>query len=930
MTQPVPERDLRIAQSAWARSFACDSLRPLIICRGPVRKEAMEVFASMGIQHCGMLLSEKDSTVYPGTLAPELRGMPDREHVHSIADYSANSAAERGARIAEIIDVATRHGYDSVFAGYGFMAEDEALAQAVERAGLLFIGPCSETVRRAGFKDEAKSVARSLDVSVTPGIDDLARRTVLARCADADALAALASQRQLSVDEDVWSRHADDPAALADILLAAARAQRRDLFTLDALCEQVQCEVASLRGEHPGYRIRLKAIGGGGGKGQRVLPASPDDESAGDMLREILSEVKATGPGDDKNLLLELNIENTRHLEIQLLGNGDWCVALGGRDCSLQMHEQKLLEVSLTRETLAEEIAAASAAGQPAAAETLQQDLLTLERMEEESMRFGAAVGLDSASTFECILDRSGHFFMEMNTRIQVEHRVSELCYSLKFTNPENPQEHFVASSLIQAMALIAKHRSRLPKPELVPGHGASVEARINASNHALAPHAGGVISHWSAPGAGEILDEQGICTRNPDTGAFVRYTLSGAYDSNIALLLTAGASRRDSYAAMAEALRKTSMRGQDLATNVSFHYGLVEWLLARGANARPGTGFVLRYLSAVGLAAELCEAVDFEQVWRRLQASYPSAHQAALAAKGEMLLRPLRALRADPHRLAGWLARAAAALSLSARGPAWLRNPLELLAELYHYLKMDWLAGRPAAHAIWDHDHAWLEDALAFYRELRRRCPLDWPELSAALARPDAPDAPDIAQDLDPALWQQARDAHAIYQCGAELMALPSCIAAESGFDALDVAEDLSITVPERLHDGELQQRMLRVLAPPPSAPGDTVVAQTGGMFYARNAPDAAPFVAEGSHFEQGDPLYIIEVMKMFTTIKANFAGTVERELFSGGDGSVVRKGQALFRVRPDEEPETVDDSARDARAATDAVCARLGLGPA
>ena len=76
-------------------------------------------------------------------------------------------------------------------------------------------------------------------------------------------------------------------------------------------------------------------------------------------MREVLAEVKATGVGDNKNMLLELNIEQTRHNEIQILGNGEWCVSLGGRDCSLQMHEQKLVEVSVTQEGLEHAIAQA-------------------------------------------------------------------------------------------------------------------------------------------------------------------------------------------------------------------------------------------------------------------------------------------------------------------------------------------------------------------------------------------------------------------------------------------------------------------------------------------------------------------------------------------------------------------------------------------
>src|SRR5690606_34191560 len=101
----------------------------------------------------------------------------------------------------------------------------------------------------------------------------------------------------------------------------------------------------------------IKAIGGGGGKGQRILQ-SPSafegdletriklaSEKAAEKYKEVLQEVKTTGVGDNKNALLELNIETTRHQEIQVIGNGEWCTTIGARDCSLQMHEQKLLEV---------------------------------------------------------------------------------------------------------------------------------------------------------------------------------------------------------------------------------------------------------------------------------------------------------------------------------------------------------------------------------------------------------------------------------------------------------------------------------------------------------------------------------------------------------------------------------------------------------
>ena len=217
--------------------------------------------------------------------------------------------------------------------------------------------------------------------------------------------------------------------------------------------------------------------------------------------------------------------------------------------------------------------------------------------MEEEASRFGAAVGLDSVSTFECIVDTDSHFFMEMNTRIQVEHRVSELCYALKFSNPDSSGESFTVNSLVEAMVLLAAHGPKLPPPERVLRNNDSLEARMNATNDALQPHAGGQIEHWSDAVEGEIRDDQGICVHNPDTDVFMKYTLAGAYDSNIALILSVGDSRLTAYEEMAEILRVTTLRGRDLSTNLNFHYGLVHWFLSRTVHARPTTKFIVPYL---------------------------------------------------------------------------------------------------------------------------------------------------------------------------------------------------------------------------------------------------------------------------------------------------------------------------------------------
>jgi acetyl/propionyl-CoA carboxylase alpha subunit len=917
---PLVHRDRRLANhpSAWVRGFTCTDMRPLIICRGPIRREAMDVLDEMGIHGYGILLSEKDSITFSNALAPELRTLTDPQRVHRVPDYTGASKEERTQRIRQIIAIAHDNGYDSVFAGYGFMSEDEELVKSLEEAGLRFIGPCSRTVRGAGFKDEAKRTALAVGVSVTPGIDNLTTLTLLRKHPDAAALRALAASQALGIPDSVFAAGVSIETQVDAVLNAAGR-KGVDVYTVDEMCEELVLRLRELYQRYPQNRIRLKAIGGGGGKGQRILasPASFEGASLEDRIakaaapapekaREILAEVKATGVGDNKNILLELNIESTRHQEIQVIGNGEWCTTLGGRDCSLQMHEQKLLEVSVTEEELGIAIAAAEAAGNEAQARVLRQDLLILQRMEEEASRFGAAVGLDSVSTFECIVERDHHFFMEMNTRIQVEHRVTELCYGLRFHNPEDPSEAFVVESLVEAMVLLARHGKRLPKPERVQRHNASLEARLNATNQALAPHAGGVIRTWSNAVAGEIRDDQGISIHNPDTDVFMSYTLAGAYDSNIALLLTVGEDRPDVYRRLAEILRVTHLAGKDLATNLEFHYGLVNWFLGANVQARPTTRFIVPYLTAVGRLRQRAEALDVEHalgdIRRRLLAAETDAgSRKALAEcvdrKQSLLLRPVHKLFAEPHMLSGWLSIHRTAFTVAGGKIAFNTNPVELLADTYHYLNMDFRAGTPPAYMIWDHDNAVLQQALSFYAKAVELTGLtDWAVLDVALRASTAPFGVSGVE------WGTVRAAHLGFQAGMDVLLVLPYIAQVTGFHDLCVNDDLSIEIPDALLDPKHQAEMAKVLVPPPAARADEILAASGGMFYPREAPGAPSFVSEGQHFKAGDPLYIVEVMKMFNRVYAPFSGTIERVLLHG-EGVIIKKGQPLFKVIPDEQ---------------------------
>jgi acetyl/propionyl-CoA carboxylase alpha subunit len=872
----------------------------------------MTVYEEMGISHYGILLSEKDSIVYPNALSPELRLLTDNSRVHRVPDYTGASKEERVERIGQIIQIAKDNGYDSIFAGYGFMAEDDEFVAAIEDAGLKFIGPCAATQRGAGKKDEAKRTALSVDVSVTPGIDNATSRTLISKHPSREALLAVAKAEELNCDKKILADKKLELVDLAGHILMASYEKGIDLFSIDELGAQVEKECFDMFKNYPGARIRLKAIGGGGGKGQRILGASlltkksPSDAEikkaakvAPELVREVLLEVKANGVGDNKNVLVELNIEQTRHNEIQLLGNGEWAIALGGRDCSLQMHEQKLLEISVTQEALSDEIKKAKKAGHKAQAKALESDLKVLKRMEEESERFGMAVGLDSASTFECIVDGARHYFMEVNTRIQVEHRVTELVYNLKFTNPKNKKEFFVVESLVEAMALLAEHKERLPRPERQQRFGAGAEARLNATDCSLSPSAGGVIRYWSKPIDGEIRDDQGICMVNPDTGQFMRYTVAGAYDSNIALLLTKGDDRLDSYNHLSKVLRSTVLRGTDLATNLEFHYGLVNWFLGQNVMAKPTTRFVVPYLTLVGKLKEEASKLDVVYAFismkkhlGKLYSDSPEIKKAVsetLDRKGTLLTRPMEFLLADPHLLSGWLSLNRKNFTFKNGKLVWLRNPLVILEETYEFLNMSWRKDAPAAEVIWTHDRDLLQNALAFYAELREKFGLskdEFVKLNDILGK-DKPQG-----GFDAETWAEIQSAHLGFEVGNELFGLLFMIAEKTDFYAFKVEEDKA----------------------------DEIVTPGGGMYYAQEAPGMPMFVKEGEHFEKGQPLFILEVMKMFNKVPAPFSGTVDKILIEGGDGVIVQKGQPIFKVTPDEKFVEVDPKQveQERRAAT------------
>ncbi|ALZ21827.1 acetyl-CoA carboxylase biotin carboxylase subunit [Pseudomonas aeruginosa] len=390
----------------------------------------------------------------------------DRELMHlSLADESVcigpAPATQSYLQIPAIIAAAEVTGATAIHPGYGFLAENADFAEQIERSGFTFVGPTAEVIRLMGDKVSAKDAMKRAGVPTVPGSDG-----------------------PLPEDEET--------------ALAIAR------------------EV--------GYPVIIKAAGGGGGRGMRVVY----DES--ELIKSAkLTRTEAGAAFGNPMVYLEKFLTNPRHVEVQVLSDGQGnAIHLGDRDCSLQRRHQKVIEE----------------APAPGIDEKARQEVFA------RCVQACIEIGYRGAGTFEFLYENGRFYFIEMNTRVQVEHPVSEMVTGV---------------DIVKEMLRIASGEKLSIRQEDVVIRGHALECRINAEDPKTFMPSPGKVKHFHAPGGNGV---------RVDSHLYSGYSVPPNYDSLVGKVITYGADRDEALARTRNALDELIVDG--IKTNTELHKDLV------------------------------------------------------------------------------------------------------------------------------------------------------------------------------------------------------------------------------------------------------------------------------------------------------------------------------------------------------------------
>jgi acetyl-CoA carboxylase, biotin carboxylase subunit len=363
--------------------------------------------------------------------------------------------------VPAIIAAAEVTDAQAIHPGYGFLSENADFADKVERSGFVFIGPRADTIRLMGDKVSAKNAMRKAGVPVVPGSD---------------------------------GAMPDDPKEMIKLARSI------------------------------GYPVIIKAAGGGGGRGMRVVHTEAALVNAVNLTRH-----EAGTAFGNPTVYVEKFLENPRHIEIQVLADTHKnAIYLGERDCSMQRRHQKIIE--------------------EAPAPGIPEKIIA--KIGERCADACRKIGYRGAGTFEFLFEKGEFFFIEMNTRVQVEHPVTELITGI---------------DIVQQQIKIAAGEKMAIRQKDVVKRGHAIECRINAEDPYKFTPSPGKLTAWHVAGGPGI---------RVDSHAYAGYTVPPHYDSMIGKLLAYGDSREQALARMRIALSEMVVEG--IKTNIPLHVELM------------------------------------------------------------------------------------------------------------------------------------------------------------------------------------------------------------------------------------------------------------------------------------------------------------------------------------------------------------------
>ncbi|MEZ5607832.1 MAG: acetyl-CoA carboxylase biotin carboxylase subunit [Burkholderiaceae bacterium] len=360
-----------------------------------------------------------------------------------------------------IISAAEVTDAEAIHPGYGFLSENADFAERVEQSGFQFIGPTPQSIRIMGDKVSAKQAMIKAGVPCVPGSD---------------------------------GELPDDPAAI-----------RRIAKTI-------------------GYPVIIKASGGGGGRGMRVVHT----EAA--LIGAVqTTKAEAAAAFNNPAVYMEKYLQNPRHVEIQILADKHRnAVYLGERDCSMQRRHQKVIEEA------------------PAPGIPRRQ----IERIGERCVAACKKIGYRGAGTFEFLYENGEFYFIEMNTRVQVEHPVTELITGV---------------DIVRTQIMVAAGEKLPFTQRQIQFRGHAVECRINAEDPFKFTPSPGRITLWHQPGGPGV---------RVDSHVYTNYYVPPNYDSMIGKIIAYGDTREQAIARMQTALMETVVEG--IQTNIPLHRNLL------------------------------------------------------------------------------------------------------------------------------------------------------------------------------------------------------------------------------------------------------------------------------------------------------------------------------------------------------------------